>query len=43
MEKTFLINKNCKDTYEKNRKIATGQGDAYTSGCLLDYLYFKDS
>ena len=25
----------------KNRKILTGQGDGYTTGCLLDYLYFK--
>ena len=24
------------------RKIATGQGDDYTTGCLLDYQYFKD-
>ena len=24
------------------RKIATGQGDEYTTGCLLDYQYFKD-
>ena len=24
------------------RKIATGQGDDYTTGCLLDYAYFKD-
>ena len=24
------------------RKIATGQGDHYTTGCLLDYQYFKD-
>ena len=23
------------------RKIATGQGDDYTTGCLLDYTYFK--
>ena len=22
--------------------IATGQGDDYTTGCLLDYYYFKD-
>ena len=22
------------------RKTATGQGDDYTSGCLLDYVYF---
>ena len=25
------------------RKIATGQRDDYTTGCLLDYPYFKDS
>ena len=24
------------------RKIATGQGDDYTTGCLLDYQYFKN-
>ena len=24
------------------RKIATGKGDDYTTGCLLDYQYFKD-
>ena len=29
-------------TYEKIRKISTGQGDRYTTGCLLDYSYFKD-
>ena len=23
------------------RKIATGQGDDYTTGCLLGYIYFK--
>ena len=23
-------------------KIATGQGDDYTTGCLLDYSYFKE-
>ena len=23
-------------------KTATGQGDDYTNGCLLDYSYFKD-
>ena len=28
-------------TYEIIRKIATGQGDVYTTGCLLDYSYFK--
>ena len=29
-------------TYENIRKTATGQGDDYTTGCLLDYSYFKD-
>ena len=29
-------------TYKNIRKIATGQGDHYTTGCLLDYSYFKD-
>ena len=35
--------KNNKVTYENIRKIATGQGDDYTTGCLLDYSYFKDN
>ena len=30
-------------TYENIRKIATGQGDDYTTGCLLDYTYFKEN
>ena len=28
--------------YDEIRKIATGKGDDYTRGCLLDYQYFKD-
>ena len=28
-------------THENIRKFATGKGDDYTTGCLLDYLYFK--
>ena len=28
--------------YVEIRKTATGQGDDYTTGCLLDYQYFKD-
>ena len=28
---------------KKFRKIATGQGDNYTIGFLLDYLYFKEN
>ena len=35
--------KNNKITYENMRKIATGEGDDYTTGCLLDYTYFKDN
>ena len=34
--------KNDKITYENIRKIATDQGDDYTTGCLLDYTYFKN-
>ena len=30
-------------TYENIRKIATGKGDDYKTGCLLDYPYFKDN
>ena len=29
-------------TYDNIRKISTGQGDDYTTGCFLDYPYFKD-
>ena len=36
------INNNTK-TYENVRKIASGQGGAYTTGCLLDYLFFKEN
>ena len=35
--------KNNKVTYDNIRKIATGQGDDYTTGCLLDYPYFADT
>ena len=30
-------------TYEDIRKIASCQGDDYTTGCLLDYPYFKEN
>ena len=33
--------KNDKVTYENIRKIATGQGDDYTTDCLLDYFTLK--
>ena len=28
--------------YHEVRKVSTGYGDDYTTGCLLDYAYFKD-
>ena len=33
--------KNNKEAYENIRKFATDQRDDYTTGCLLDYPYFK--
>ena len=44
MEKNFINQsiKNNKIIYENISKIATGQGDAYATGCLLDYTYFRD-
>ena len=35
--------KNKKVTYENIGKIATGYGDDYTTGCLLDYPYFVNT
>ena len=35
--------KNNKVTYENIRKIATSQGDDYTTGCLLNYQYINDT
>ena len=28
-------------THDNIRKISTGHGDDYTTGCLLDYNYFE--
>ena len=33
---------NNKITYENIRKVATGQGDDYATGWVLDYVYFRD-
>ena len=43
--KNFFIQpiKDNKVTYENIRKSNTGQGDDYTTDCLLDYPYFKNS
>ena len=30
-------------TYKNIRKIATGKGNDYTTGCLLDHPYFKEN
>ena len=41
--KTFFdqpINSDLK-TCDNIRKISAGKGDDYTTGCLLDYIYFK--
>ena len=29
-------------TYDNIQKIKIGQGDDYTTSCLLDYYYFKE-
>ena len=29
--------------YDEVRKISIGQGDDYTTGCLLDFSYFKNN
>ena len=34
--------KNNLRTYDNIRKIATGQGDDYSTSCLLDYNYFNN-
>ena len=34
---------NMTKTYKNIRKIAAGQVDDYTTGCLLDYSYFKEN
>ena len=31
------------NTYENIRKVAIGHGDDYTTGCTLDYAYFKEN
>ena len=42
MDKKFFDQpvKNNLITCDNIRKIAPGQGDDYTTGCLLDYNYF---
>ena len=35
--------KDNKVIHKNIRKISTGKGDDYTTGCLLDYPYFKNS
>ena len=44
MEKIFYdqpINDLIKQ-YDEVRKVSTCQGDDYTTGCLLDFAYFKN-
>ena len=35
--------KDNKVTYENIRKVATGKGHNYETGCFLDYKYFRDN
>ena len=35
--------KNDLRTNDTIRKIATGQSDNYTTGCLVNYAYFKEN
>ena len=44
MEKAFFdqLVKSDMRTYDNIRKIAPGQGDDYTTNCLLDYNYFNN-
>ena len=39
MKEIFMINQ----LITKVRKVSAGYGDDYTTGCLLDYAYFKDN
>ena len=34
--------KNYLKTYDNIRRTSTGQGDDYTTDCLLCYIYFKE-
>ena len=44
MEKNFFDQpvKSDMRTYDNIQKIATGQGDDYTTGCLLDHNYLNE-
>ena len=42
MEKTYMTKQLTPiKWYEKIRNLTTGQGEVYTTGCLLDYEYIK--
>ena len=48
MEEIFMVNhdqpvNDLRKQYDEVRKVSTGQADDYTTGCLLDYAYFKDN
>ena len=42
MEEIFMISQLIKQ-YDEVRKLSTEQGDDYTAGCLLDFVYFRDN
>ena len=40
---TYIKNIDMLKTYDSIRKIATARDDDYTTGCLPDYPYFKNT
>ena len=41
MVEIFMISQLMTQLNDEIRKISTGQGDDYTTGCLKDFVYFK--
>ena len=39
----WSVSKNDPRTHDNIRKIATSKEDDYTTGCLLDFTYFKEN
>ena len=41
LKESLYLQKKDLRTYDNIQKIAIGQGDDYTTGCLVDYIYLK--
>ena len=41
MEEIFMIRQLMTQLNNEVRKVSTGQGDDYTTSCLLDFAYFE--